>query len=198
MFKKGTSKIIVWLNLLFIILALGTEVYLFIYEEFNALNIIYGAIDAVLLVEAFLYLVTGRKKNSAGYFKTFSILYAVRIFINAVFSGVLTKVFYLSYFPEYTQVLTNLFTVLPLVPATMIATCKDLGKKKSYALIGIVYVVYLIPFLFSLIRPFGNVTTIDQNLFFYIARPGLLALLTSLLGIMVVEKYQDKASRNTD
>lgn len=198
MFKKGISNVVVWLNVLFIILALCTEGYLFIFEEFSILNIIYGCLDIVLLVESFLYLITGRKKSSAGYFKAYSMLFAIRILINAMLTGGLINTYQAENMPAFSGILTNVFNVLPLAPATMIATCKDLGRKKSFTIVGIIYAIYIIGFILALVRPLGHITTIDKNVFLYIARPGLQALEASLLGIMVVEKYQDKASRNTD
>ncbi len=115
-----------------------------------------------------------------------------------MFTGGLINTYQVESAPAYTGMLTNVFNVLPLAPATMIATCKDLGRKKSFAIVGVIYAVYILGFILALVRPFGQIANIDMNVFLYIARPGLLALEASLLGIMVVEKYQDKASRNTD
>lgn len=114
---------------MFIFLAICTEGYLFIYEEFSVLNLLYGCLDIILLVESFLYLITGRKKSSAGYYKVFSMVYAIRIFIGAIFAGTLFSTYQLPNQSQVAQVISNALAIIPLAPAVMLATCKDLGRK---------------------------------------------------------------------
>lgn len=87
----------------------------------------------------------------------------------AIFINNMMSTYQLSYQSKVMQIVFNTLAVVPLAPAVMIATCKDLGRKKTFAIVGVVYTLYIIGFLFALIRPLHNITTIDITVYFYIA-----------------------------
>lgn len=141
---------------------------------FVMLSIISGLITFAI---AMAYAGKGYKKNGAGYYKAYMVMFAVTCALGIVPA-------FMGY--DY-GVLAKVVAVAALICALILAFWKDLGKTKSYVVGIIATLLYLILFV-SHIFAGGN--------FFDTAQASFTGLLMSLLSLVFISaKYADKSAR---
>lgn len=128
------------------------------------------------LISGILYLTHGYKKNAAAYYKVY-IMFLLVFDIFSTISGNLDD----SYFMKFVWVIN-------LVLLTILAVGKDLGKTKSFTLVGLILVGKIIVFI-GMLKTFGS---FDVNLVLGMVAQIVLIITT---GLMVCGKYLDKESR---
>lgn len=182
--KYLTLKVI---HLIFMILGLCYYLYSLYgikdghYQAKDVVFIVILTITTVCaLISGFIYLIHGYKKNSAAYFKG----YVWVILINELFTAVWNIGLSSSYF-------LKMVCSIELIFLTILTVGKDLGKTRSFTVVGLFFIGKLIMLInsFSYIQAFGS-TGISIVLGY--AGQIVLAITT---GLMVCGKYIDKESR---
>jgi len=144
---------------------------------------IYGAMpilcNILVVLSGAYYCFAGYKKNGSLFYKMFVWLYAINhifVIIYLVKNGLSTFI-----------ATTNMVSYGALV---VLAVGTDLGKKKSYIAAAVVLFCQLAALIFLLIYPeFTDSSTI--------LAPVAKALVSVLLGFIVIAKYRDKEHRHT-
>ena len=173
---KPIYKVILVLNLLLIVV--GVAVSIKDINITNTIGTIYTVLDVLALLFALFYIIYGYRKNAAGYYKAFGYLYLLsRV-------SEVAKI-YDKNRPALFYILFGIVFVLLLV----LVFGKDLGKKKSFILCGVIVLVELIDFFctFNATGRFNlgaEVKLVDLDL-------------ACLYGILTYAKYLDKTERGT-
>lgn len=175
-------------HLVLLTLGLATLCYFTCIRLKTGINITDNTFEILLLltrilafVFGFIYLILGFKKNAATYYK----LFMWCLVISTVFSVcMITRV------TEHNNFVLLLLCVR-LVLFTVLAVGKDLGKNTTYILIYVLLAISIYAGFDSLqLAKTGSTFGIGASLDNIVQ-----ALLVGTAGIMVAEKYIDKASR---
>lgn len=136
-------------------------------------------IAILALISGFIYLVHGYRKNAAAYYKGFVWILLIKEIMTTVAGNIMG-----------TSLLMYV-RVIDLVLLTILTVGKDLGKTKSFALVGFILVGKLIVFINYLItlQSLGLGVTVRA-----IDLIGQI-ILTITTGLMVCGKYLDKEAR---
>ena len=148
-------------------------------EKFIIIAVFQTTTAIFALISGILYLTHGYKKNAVSYYKG----YVWIILVNEIFSTI-SGTFDESYFLKFVW-------IIDLVLLTILTVGKDLGKTKSFTLVGFILLgktILLIDFV-GKIQILGS---IGVN-----AMLGMVGqlVLTITTGLMVCGKYLDKESR---
>ena len=154
-------------------------VYSMVYvESLSGFAAVIWVISCVLVIIelglALVYSLAGYKKDSARYFHWFGIGFALIGMVSCLMGEALVVM---------------VFQLISFGCACILAVAKDLGKVKSYVLVGVTVLCSLV---LLVIKIFVFGTTIEK------CGPivGVL-IITIIYGIMVMAKYMDKDSRGT-
>ena len=175
---KPIYKVILILNLLFIVAGIVLSVIGIAGPAANAFKIISRIVAIACLVFAGFYILGGYTKNAAKYYKVYGVLLAIKYFAG-ILSGS-TK----SRTPFGTAVIT-----LSLVIVLVLLLSENLGKTKSLVLCGLLVILRAVILLPPIIKGIISINFIITNL--------VNIDLACLYGIMTYAKYLDKAERGT-
>ena len=177
--KNATYKAILIFNLLCIVAALVLCALSIVDATSNLAQQIACLFQIAALIYAAYYVFAGFTKDAAKYYKTFAAIFALAQIASLSSLSANAN----SYFGSLLSALTlGLILVLFL--------SKNLGKKTSLILCGILVVVVVLSLIAALVE--GGFTT-GAVIFPIIAR----FVLAALLGIMTFAKYIDKAARGS-
>lgn len=173
---KPIYKVILILNLLFIFV--GCAIAITDLTGTDTIGVIYTVTEILALLFALFYILYGYTKNAAGYYKVFGYLYLLsRIsdFIKIISSNRKVGIF------------TYIFWSIVTISLLVLVFGKNLGKKKSLILCGVIVLIGVI----------GIFYVYNQTGAFHLgAKIRLLDLdLACLYGILTYAKYLDKESR---
>ena len=197
MVKKLNLAVIV-LNVILILAGVAASVYLIAMPDVSWLQRIFSVIDIFLLAVSFCYMVYGYQKKSALFYKLFTYLFSLRLFLAAISVDANVLAVPDMNVPTSGFPIRILLAMIPYTAIFLVAFGRDLGKKKSYVFCGVAFFSLLLIFALTLIVTPGqlrNGTVIGTA---YVIKSGILVLLASLEGLMTVGKYTDKANRNTN
>ena len=175
-------------HLIFIVLGLG----FYVYTLFGLKDAFPDTKDAVFvgvftvatvcaLVSGFLYLIHGYKKNAAAYFKGY-----VWILLIAEGIGACVAI------KNGNSYIIKFAKMACVILFTMLATGKDMGKKRSFSIAGTLLVIEVALLIHYLIKYLPG---IDATLLPYIFDPIEHVVLTITTIFMVCGKYIDKETR---
>lgn len=154
---------------------------------------IYSAIDLLILGFGFFYFINGYKKDAASFYKYYTLLFAFRIFLSVISVDALFDVNGIGGFP-----LKILMALLPYTPVLILALVKDLGKKKSFTLSGIVFAWYFLCLVATIvISASGSLNVLAMLNTMNLIKSGTMVVFSALLVVMTIAKYQDKDARGT-
>ena len=173
---KPIYKVLLVLNLLLIVLGVVTSVRLF-FSSSEWLLIAYRAINIVALVFALFYILYGYTKNAAGYYKTYGYLLFLSILITSI-----------TAFQRTTKNLTIISCAALIIVSAILAFGKDLGKKNSFILCGVLVLGELVN-SYAVYNLYGLQKTFETC--------AINLVIVCLYGIMTYAKYLDKAERGT-
>ncbi len=174
----------IWLSVVLLVLLVAGIAFdifaLLKYTELESWNTPVRIIDCIACGIALAYCLKGYSKNAAGFFKAFCIAYCVsRVFpIFAIAESYRAG--------NFVYPLILLMHLITFAAMSIFVVAKELGKKKSCVLAGIIFACTLVNLLPILGTPFYFMIGIITNL-----------ILTIVFLIMVYAKYQDKAARGT-
>lgn len=138
------------------------------------------AVNAIVIVMGLIYFIKGFRKKDAFWYKLF--MYA---FSGSILAGIILS--YFEYDPDYMisgqYWLNHVLNIIAYGNCVLLAAGKDLGKKVSYILCGIVTAVYL------------YLCFQGEDLWDY-AMLGVRSAMALVGLIMVWAKYTDKEMRN--
>lgn len=138
--------------------------------------------EIIALISGIIYLAFGYKKNATVYYKAFMVILVV---VQAIIC--------------YRQMVGTasarvaILNIIPFITLIILATGKDLGKAKSYIIVGILLVCRLIILVLD-ITVFNFSTNTGFSVINYAISDVLLA---GTAFFMVTGKYLDKAERGT-
>ena len=175
---KPIYKVILVLNLLFIVAGIGLSVVGITNPEADIFKII-SRIEAIAcLVFAAFYIISGYTKDAAKYYKVYGALLAVK-YLAGILSGS-TK----SGTPFGIMMIA-----LSLVITLVLLLSENLGKTKSFVLCGLLVIVRIVLLIYSVAE--NNIPTI------FVLSNIVNIDLACLYGIMTYAKYLDKTERGT-
>jgi len=172
----------VWLTIVLAIACLAVAAYdaflmVQLIDAISSIAIVNFCADIIVSLAAFIYCVSGYKKNTASFFKIFCIMNAVAAFMAFGMCINLAET-------NKMWIINAIFMLALSVLYFMFAFVKDLGRKKSYriylVLLGIC-VVYVI--ISSIIAPY----TITLSI--------CMMIIEFVFGVMLYGKYKDKEAR---
>lgn len=172
-------------HLVFMVIAIGLVVFSIVNIANDPLgdiiSYLQGGSALLALISGFIYIISGYKKNAAAYYKGY-------VWILLIAEGIAMCVS----ISNGTNYIVKFVKMATVVLFTILATGKDLGKKKSYSLAGTLFVIEVALLVRSLIKFLPG---IDATLLPYIFEPIEHVVLTITTIFMVCGKYIDKESR---
>ena len=172
---KPIYKVILILNLLFIVAGIVFSIIGFTNANMNTTRIISNIADIACLVFAAFYIFGGYTKSAAKYYKMFGVFLAVRFFISVLSGSVNSK-----------PTLSIMVATFSLVLILVLLLSENLGKTKSFVLCGLLVIIQLVLLIVGKDKSVGFIISnlVRQDL-------------ACLYGIMTYAKYLDKAERGT-
>ena len=184
--NKALNPLIMVINLIAIALCVFGSIYSVIRVDAGD---VYSRIAAILNIVALLssavYVLYGCKKNAAQFFRGFMICYSLSLLstiVGATMQG-----------PDIPATVIVYLVVFALI--VVLAAGTDLGKKVSYVICGIIFAVNLGYFIWLFFTSPGIFRGGDMLATANLIGAGSQLALSSLLGVMTVAKYIDKANR---
>ena len=178
---KPIYKVILVLNLLLIVV--GATVSLMDINGTNTLGLVYTVLDVLALLFALFYILYGYTKNAAGYYKTFGYLYLASRLICAfkTFSGPINIT------ANNSKLFNSVSICIIIALLLVLVFAKNLGKKKSLILCGVIVAFEAILFIII----YNEIGAFNLG-----AKLKLADLdLACLYGILTYAKYLDKTER---
>lgn len=185
--NQTTRLFIVLISVLFIAAGVLANGYVITSGEANFVAVLESILIIVALVSALFYIFLGYKKDAAHYFKLFLYLFALAQLVSIVNA---------TFNPEHTT-LSVALAALTYAPVLILASAKDLGRRVSLILCGIVIAVYLFIFVGAAFTYPGSLRGDTSFGTFVLIRDGALLLLSLIMGVITFAKYVDKAERHT-
>ena len=171
-------KLILLLNLFFIVACVFFSVMNILSSLDNALGIVCESTNIIALVFAAFYICFGYHKNAAQYYKVFGVMLIVARIVGLILS---------LQSPE-SGVVSALLSFAQLALLIVLTFVKDLGEKRSINLCVALMICSILS-LIVLILSNGTIKPIITNL--------VRLDLHSLYGILTYAKYLDKTERGT-
>mgnify|MGYP003292920944 FL=1 len=191
--QKKLSLPVLIVNGILIVAAFAASMYVIFMESAPMFQRIYSAIDLLILGFGFFYFINGYKKDAASFYKYYTLLFAFRIFLSIISVDALFDVNGIGGFP-----LKILMALLPYTPVLILALVKDLGKKKSFTLSGIVFAWYFLCLVATIvISASGSLNVLAMLNTMNLIKSGTMVVFSALLVVMTIAKYQDKDARGT-
>lgn len=191
--QKKLSLPVLIVNGILIVAAFAASMYVIFMESAPMFQRIYSAIDLLILGFGFFYFINGYKKDAASFYKYYTLLFAFRIFLSIISVDALFDVNGIGGFP-----LKILIALLPYTPVLILALVKDLGKKKSFTLSGIVFAWYFLCLVATIvISASGSLNVLAMLNTMNLIKSGTMVVFSALLVVMTIAKYQDKDARGT-
>lgn len=191
--QKKLSLPVLIVNGILIVAAFAASMYVIFMESAPMFQRIYSAIDLLILGFGFFYFINGYKKDAASFYKYYTLLFAFRIFLSVISVDALFDVNGIGGFP-----LKILMALLPYTPVLILALVKDLGKKKSFTLSGIVFAWYFLCLVATIvISASGSLNILAMLNTMNIIKNATMVVFSALLVVMTIAKYQDKDARGT-
>ena len=191
--QKKLSLPVLIVNGILIVAAFAASMYVIFMESAPMFQRIYSAIDLLILGFGFFYFINGYKKDAASFYKYYTLLFAFRIFLSIISVDALFDVNGIGGFP-----LKILMALLPYTPVLILALVKDLGKKKSFTLSGIVFAWYFLCLVATIvISASGSLNVLAMLNTMNIIKSATMVVFSALLVVMTIAKYQDKDARGT-
>ncbi|MBQ0015334.1 MAG: hypothetical protein KBS82_08475 [Oscillospiraceae bacterium] len=191
--QKKLSLPVLIVNGILIVAAFAASMYVIFMESAPMFQRIYSAIDLLILGFGFFYFINGYKKDAASFYKYYTLLFAFRIFLSVISVDALFDVNGIGGFP-----LKILMALLPYTPVLILALVKDLGKKKSFTLSGIVFAWYFLCLVATIvISASGSLNVLAMLNTMNLIKSGTMVVFSALLVVMTIAKYQDKDARGT-
>ena len=191
--QKKLSLPVLIVNGILIVAAFAASMYVIFMESAPMFQRIYSAIDLLILGFGFFYFINGYKKDAASFYKYYTLLFAFRIFLSIISVDALFDVNGIGGFP-----LKILMALLPYTPVLILALVKDLGKKKSFTLSGIVFAWYFLCLVATIvISASGSLNILAMLNTMNIIKNATMVVFSALLVVMTIAKYQDKDARGT-
>ena len=191
--QKKLSLPVLIVNGILIVAAFAASMYVIFMESAPMFQRIYSAIDLLILGFGFFYFINGYKKDAASFYKYYTLLFAFRIFLSIISVDALFDVNGIGGFP-----LKILMALLPYTPVLILALVKDLGKKKSFTLSGIVFAWYFLCLVATIvISASGSLNILAMLNTMNLIKSGTMVVFSALLVVMTIAKYQDKDARGT-
>jgi len=180
--KKSKFKILMYVNLVFIVLALIGNVYGYV-----STNNYQFILNISALGLSLVYLFYGYKKFAASYFMFFMVFLAIKEGL-ALYSMIVDEKV-----PVYAAAIVGTMMLSYLC----LAFIKNLGKKKSFIICGIILLLSLVTLISGLVYT-PIVITAKTIVGLQLAMFNLTRVLMAIiLIIMVYAKYEDKYSRGS-
>lgn len=179
---KNKKLLISAINLILIAAGAALSVILLVTAKavlWQKLSAFCGLVTAVF---AFYYMFIGGLKNAAVYFKTYGALLSLDFAIGTVTAGVVTD-----------NAATLFFGVFALAVALYLFSSKDLGKKRSYIISGVLLAVSV----FMTLSPLLEMNMSDNLFRQELLRTSSLLVFSVLYCGMIVVKYADKEQRKS-
>lgn len=145
----------------------------------NALSIIAIAFQLIAYFFALNYAFSGYKKDAAKSFRHFLYGYALSILVTMISSYVRGKA----------PINSTIFAIIRFILVLILAYGKDLGKLNSYLLAEAVFILSFD----TVIRQATNASALFRSLYTILSS----LILSAVLWVFIVAKYQDKESRGT-
>ena len=191
--QKKLSLPVLIVNGILIVAAFAASMYVIFMESAPMFQRIYSAIDLLILGFGFFYFINGYKKDAASFYKYYTLLFAFRIFLSIISVDALFDVNGIGGFP-----LKILMALLPYTPVLILALVKDLGKKKSFTLSGIVFAWYFLCLVATIvISASGSLNVLAMLNTMNLIKSATMVVFSALLVVMTIAKYQDKDARGT-
>ena len=172
-------------HLVFMAIAIGLVVFSIVNIANDPLGDIISYLQCgsalLALISGFIYIISGYKKNAVAYYKGY-------VWILLIAEGIAACVA-ISYGNSYIIKFAKMACVILFA---MLATGKDMGKKRSYNIAGILLIIEVALLVHYLIKYLPG---IDATLLPYIFEPIEHVVLTITTIFMVCGKYIDKESR---
>lgn len=179
---KDKKEVPQWLSALLVVLILGCMAWTVrsiirnpVSEEIKSALMIFSVLVLLLLVFSLAYRLGGYKKDAALYFMGYIHLYALTTLVAAL--GL----------RSIADVHLPLCETLSFGILCAMAIAKDLGRRKSFILCGVLILCKLMVVVVTLVNKAAVTGGIVSDI-----------LLAVMLGIMVYAKYEDKKSRGRD
>ena len=138
--------------------------------------------NILALIAGFIYLFKGYKKNANVYYKLFMGLCVLYEVLRTVYSAQ----FKMPYLDIFVYTIATIMIVI-------LAVGKDLGKRNTYLVYGIVLICRIVP-LFTVLNSFRF---LGSSGFGILSQAITNLLLAGTIGFMITGKYLDKAERGT-